>query len=312
MVLVLSEKCGPESIVLRRNNGVINNDHIVVSNVGNPVHNHNTFAGTNSLNGGNQSNDNCDKGVKLVDINSYSDDKFIANLLSKSVATRVTTNVHLQCHDFKQWKSQTDFDFGSIPLTDLVLPESKEAGPGFESPIDQHNVVKDFRIPSFLCAGLPVKSQLNIPVWEDWLQDYWDKQLIELLRHGFLLDFKRKSDLSHDLKNCSSVNNFPSDIEAYIAEEHSYGAILGPFDTNPINQCHHSPFMTREKTGSDHRRVSLDLSWPKAQSLNAGIDKSSSLNSEFALQLPTVDHFISELKHVKATLPVKTSWTCTL
>ena len=125
------------------------------------------------------------------------------------------------------------------------------------------------------------------------LPDYWDKQLIEFLRHGFPLDFNRNSDLNHDLNNHSSANNFPNDIEAYLVEERSHGAILRPFDTNPINQCHHSPFMTREKTGSDRRRV-----WPKGHSVNAGIDKSSYLNSEFALQFPTVDHIVNELKYV--------------
>ena len=128
--------------------------------------------------------------------------------------------------------------------------------------------------------------------------DYWDSQLIELLRHGFPLDFNRGSNLNHDLKNLSSANSFPHDIEAYLAEELSYGAIVGPFDSNPINQCHHSPFMTREKDGSDCRRVIVDLSWPKGYSVNAGIDKNSYLNSEFALQFPTVDHIVNELKCV--------------
>ena len=56
--------------------------------------------------------------------------------------------------------------------------------------------------------------------------------------------------------------------------------------------------MTREKTGSDVRRVIIDLSWPKKHSVNADIDKNSYLNSDFALQFPTVDHIISELKKV--------------
>ena len=167
------------------------------------------------------------------------------------MAKRVTSNIHVHCDAFNQWKSQTDFDFGFIPLTDLVCPDSKHIGPGFESPIDPHHAAKDFGVPNFLGACLPVKSQLNIPVWEDWLVDYWDKQLIELLCHGFPLDFNRGSNLNHDLQNHSSANNFPHDIEAYLAEKLSYGAIVGPFDSNPINQCHHSPLMTREKTGSD-------------------------------------------------------------
>ena len=135
------------------------------------------------------------------------------------MSKRVTSNISLQCHDFKYWKSQTDFVFGFIRLSDLILPKSTVIGPGFQSPIDQHYVTKDFCWLNFLGAHIPMKSQLNIAVWEDWLQDYWDKQLIEL----------------------------PND-EAYVAEETSHEAILGPFDNNPITHCHYSPFMTREKS----------------------------------------------------------------
>ena len=99
-----------------------------------------------------------------------------------------------------------------------------------------------------------------------------------------------------DRINHASVNQFPQDVEAYLAEECRFEAILGPFDSSPIDNCHYSPFMTREKPGSDNRRVSIDLSWPKEHSVNAGIDKNSYLNTEFALTFPTIDHITHELK----------------
>ena len=107
---------------------VEHNDHVVTKDVGRTVHNNDTFTGTNNLIGGSQSNDIGDKSVKLFDISSHLDDKFINNFFSKSVAKRVASNTHVQCDAFKQWKSQTDFGF--IPLTDLVLPDSKHIGPG--------------------------------------------------------------------------------------------------------------------------------------------------------------------------------------
>ena len=102
-------------------------DHVVTNDVENLVHNNGTFTGTNSLNAGSQSNDIGNKRVKLFDISSHSDDRFINNLLSKSVAK--------QCDAFKQWESQTDFDFGFIPLTDLALPESKILALGLNLPL---------------------------------------------------------------------------------------------------------------------------------------------------------------------------------
>ena len=50
--------------------------------------------------------------------------------------------------------------------------------------------------------------------------------------------------------NHSSANEFPADVDAYIDEECRYGAILGPFDVNPIVNVHNSPFTTRNKPNS--------------------------------------------------------------
>ena len=36
---------------------------------------------------------------------------------------------------------------------------------------------------------------------------------------------------------------------AYLHEESTFGAILGPFKEPPISNLHLSPFMTREKPG---------------------------------------------------------------
>ena len=88
----------------------------------------------------------------------------------------------------------------------------------------------------------------------------------------------------------------PRDIEAYIEEELQYGGLLGPFEKNPIDQGHYSPFMTRSKPNSDRRRVIEDRSWPQGSSVNAGINKFSHINSEFALTFPTVNDITSELK----------------
>ena len=65
------------------------------------------------------------------------------------------------------------------------------------------------------------------------------------------LDFNRKSVLISDMRNHASALQFPCDVDAYLPEECAYDAILGPFTENPITGCHYSPFMTREKTGSD-------------------------------------------------------------
>ena len=45
--------------------------------------------------------------------------------------------------------------------------------------------------PNFLGVRTPVNSQLKVEVWEKYLGDYWDKQVVHLLKYGFPLDFNR-------------------------------------------------------------------------------------------------------------------------
>ena len=89
-----------------------------------------------------------------------------------------------------------------------------------------------------------------------------------------------------------------TDVDVYLREETHFGAILGPFDKNPIVGAHVSPLLTREKSFSKNRRVIIDLSWPKHSSVNAGIDKNSYLGTDFVLTFPSVDHIKNELKRL--------------
>ena len=79
-------------------------------------------------------------------------------------------------------------------------------------------------------------------------------------------------------------------------EEMDFKAIIGPFPEHPCDNGYISPFMTRDKPGSKHRRVIIDLSWPLGSSVNAGIDKASYMGTDFVLVLPTVDNITDQLK----------------
>ena len=78
-------------------------------------------------------------------------------------------------------------------------------------------------------AQIPVQSQLNIDSWEKHLKNYWDKQLIFLIKYGFPLDFDPSIALDHKNKNHKSAIDYPQDIQAYLNEEMKFQAILGPF-----------------------------------------------------------------------------------
>ena len=147
-------------------------------------------------------------------------------------------------------------------------------------------------------ARIQLSSQLNVQVWQDCLEHYWDQQLIQLLKFGFPVGFNRECPLKHKTENHKSAVEHPNQVRAYIAEEVELGAIVGPFESSPIPKLHFSPLTSRTKPNSDIRRVIVDLSWPKNASVNDGVDKHGYLNSDFALTFPTIDHLTAELARI--------------
>ena len=56
---------------------------------------------------------------------------------------------------------------------------------------------------------------------------------------------------------------------------------------NP-NQC--LTYQPIYDTSSDKRSVIIDLSWPKAQFVNSGVDSDRYLNVDFVLTYPSIDN----------------------
>ena len=237
--------------------------------------------------------------TRLYDVNCNGSDKYINTLLCRDAHKLATRRDTKECSVFEQWRQQTDFDFGFIPLSEFIMPvDNNVMSQVVECPIKQHLMINKTHVPNFLGARIPIQSQLNVPKWHEYLSEYWDQQLLQLVTFGFPLDFNRQCVLKADKTNHASAEKHPADVEAYLNEEKQYKAVLGPFDKNPLPSCHYSPFMTREKPGSDHRRVIIDLSWPHENSVNAGIHKDSYLGTDFSLTFPTVDHITDALKQI--------------
>ena len=192
------------------------------------------------------------------------EDKFASSIIHVNSHKGVGVgDLDIESEIFKKWRDQSQFDFGYIPIDEQRMPKNLQINKceGF-SPLDIHEMVKATGVPNFMHARIPVKSQLNVQAWKNNLEGYWDEQLCQLIEFGFPLDFNRSCPLKCDRGNHKSALEFPADVDAYIAEELEYGAILGPFDAPPIHMSHSSPFMTRAKPNSDRRRVIIDLSWP--------------------------------------------------
>ena len=254
----------------------------------------------NSNNSTSEANDAKNDFCQIYDVNYAGvEDKFANSILHINQFKMLGISDQVDTEIYNTWRRQSDFDFGFIPIGEQWLPDTQVVNDAMgKSPFEIHELVRSTGRPNFMQARFPLESQLNVEAWEKYLHGYWDRQLLQLIRFGFPLDFNRSCPLTHEQGNHKSAMDFPNDINAYIEEEKKYNALLGPFDSHPIASGHCSPFLTRAKPNSDRRRVIVDLSWPIGASVNAGIDKTSYLGSTFSLTFPTVDDITKQLKSI--------------
>ena len=231
------------------------------------------------------------KDIVLKDL----EDKYDLELRFKpKYRQRITEAKHVRT--FKNWDNQMQDKYGYVPLGDILVPEHNNKNPNIQDIKTLHEMVKKSKKFNFTDAQAQLQSQLNPDVWEKYLSHYWDQQLCYLIRYGFPLDHKQESPLNHDFKNHNTATEYEDDVKAYLQEEKQFGAILGPYDTCPLENMHFSPFLTREKPGAPHRRVIVDLSYPEGFSVNAGVDADKYLDTPFILTLPTIDNITQKVK----------------
>ena len=121
--------------------------------------------------------------------------------------------------------------------------------------------------------------------------------MVDLIEYGFPLDFNRKCSLGHTLDNHSSALQSSDRVDQYITEELQHGALLGPFQEKPC-PLHVSTFMTRDKSSFQLRRTIVDLSWPKGQAINDGVQKDSYLVNFFLIHYPSIDRIVNHLNAI--------------
>ena len=199
------------------------------------------------------------------------------------------------CTEFEKCKQQIGLRFGCVPLS----PITTYLGPDIQwlkvpSIIEAHTLVKASGKPNFLGMRIPVQNSLKADKWRQYLVNYFDHQLPDLIEFGFPLSFDRSLDLTSTLHNHPSAVQFIDHVDKYIQEELSHQAIIGPFNEMPF-KMHVSPFMTRDKAGSNTRRTIIDLSWPKGASVNDGVLKDSYLGTDFRMHYPSVDTIIQQV-----------------
>ena len=152
----------------------------------------------------------------------------------------------------------------------------------------------DSKVPNYKSCRVALESRLNIAAWQSNLQEYHDKEVVNLMQFGFPLGVRNNHLLTRtSVKNHSTANEHPEAIKKYIKKERSEGALMGPFSNPPHTAYHFSPMLTRPK-GENQRRVIVDLSYGDT-SVNKNTDKGAYEGRKFTLQLPTLDNLIHQV-----------------
>ena len=101
------------------------------------------------------------------------------------------------------------------------------------------------------------------------------KILVEGFKYGFKIPFKGQRGFAFSRNHGSAVHN--SDIiNKKLMNEMELGRVAGPFDVLPLKELKISPFGLIPKSTPGEFRLIFDLSYPKGDSINSGIDPEDS------------------------------------
>ena len=145
-------------------------------------------------------------------------------------------------------------------------------------------------------ARIPLPSKFNFEFIEQKLRGYHDKQIMDLLMYGFPLGHNGHTGSKEVPKNHTGARFYPSEIEKILKKETKLHTAIGPFDESPFgSDTFLSPINSVPKKDSESRRFIMDLSMPKDNSINDGIEKDSYLDQCEKLTLPSIDQLVSRV-----------------
>ena len=150
------------------------------------------------------------------------------------------------------------------------------------------------QLPNFQKVRYPVSSGIKVDELKRRAVGYEDAEVFELLEYGFPISHDHSHGFNTKVvKNHSGALEFPEAVDQYISKELGYGALLGPFNSNPLGvPLAVSPLNTVAKSDGVSRRIIVDL---KSSGVNEGIDKDTYLGELFKLVLPSVDRIVDRI-----------------
>ena len=151
-----------------------------------------------------------------------------------------------------------------------------------------HKLVKESGMHNFEGCRIPVPTNIRYDRIRAALGNKattGDLRILDLLEFGMPID----CDVNYGIKKCQknhfSAVGFKAQVSEFFEKGVKSGALLGPFESSPIQDLCFSPLMTVPKEGTD-RRVIVNGSPGKA--INDEIPKSTYLDFEAKFCLPSV------------------------
>ena len=126
-----------------------------------------------------------------------------------------------------------------------------------------------------------------------------------MLEFGFPLDCRKSEKLFNytnhrehwKFRNHTGATDYPEEMKQYLQKECKKQAVVRPFNKNPFNSVLRISLLNLvPKKETDERRVILDLSFPKGNSINDFISKEEYLGEKMLTVYPNVDDLVQLIK----------------
>ena len=162
--------------------------------------------------------------------------------------------------------------------------------------IDAHKQVRSSGKYNFEACRIPVPTLIRYDRMRMALGDNIspkEARVLNLLKFGMPINCKSNYGIRKQQKNHYSALCFKDSISDYLAKNIHCQAILGPFESPPLEDLCFSPLMTVPK--DEKRRVIVDFSFPAGKSINDGIPTATYLEFAAEFSLPSVQSMVSRL-----------------
>ena len=114
--------------------------------------------------------------------------------------------------------------------------------------IQANHLIRKSNKYNFEYCKFPVPTPWNLPLLEEWLVDYHDRDLIKFLKYGWPLELKHVPGQVPIPPNQKGASQFSDKLSEYLKVEVEQRSAIGPFTNNPFGP---SPFSEK----CDHLKI---------------------------------------------------------